>query len=118
MHPKVCILSGVHDDLYRAMRNDQPVLCTSAGKRKLLYQAIARASDSVPLILSPHPRGRGKPTPLPESTSEFAGCPQIFSRACGVRKLRYFIDLIHYARHVSRHVKSDDIIIIDNYELI
>jgi glycosyltransferase involved in cell wall biosynthesis len=116
--PQICILSGVHDDVYRSTRSDDPVLCTSAGKRKLLYQAIAEASGASPLILSPHPRGRGVPSALPETTSQFAGCRQIFARACGIRKVRYFIDFIHYARHVFRHTNRDSILIIDNYELI
>ena len=116
--PKICILSGVHDDVYHATRSDDPVLCTSAGKRKLLYQAIAEASRAAPLILSPHPRGRGVPSALPETTSEFAGCRQIFARACGIRKVRYFMDFIHYARHVFHHTNKNSILIIDNYELI
>jgi hypothetical protein len=116
--PQICILSGVHDDVYRSTRSDDPVLCTSAGKRKLLYQAIAEASGASPLILSPHPRGRGVPSALPETTSQFAGCRQIFARACGIRKVRYFIDFIHYARHVFEHTNENSILIIDNYELI
>lgn len=116
--PPLCILSGVHDDAYRSTRSDDPVLCTSAGKRKLLYQAIADASGAAPLILSPHPRGRGLPGKLPEMEGEFAGCRQIFAPACGTRKIRILVDMFHYARHVFRHTDRNAILIIDNYELI
>lgn len=111
------ILSGAYADTYLATRNDDPLLCTSAGKRKILYRAIAEACGTTPILLSLQPRGRGAPSALAEISSEFAGYPQLFSPACGIRKLRYFVDMFRYAQHVFRHTDQKSILILDNYEI-
>jgi hypothetical protein len=114
----IVILTGVTDDQYRSKRNDNPVISTSAGKRILLYRAIASAAEKPLLLLSPHPRGHGKPSSLPEMESRFDRFAQRFSRASGIRKVRIFLDILHYAAHVYRNTKNDDLLLIDNYELI
>lgn len=114
----IVILTGVTDDQYRSKRNDNPVISTSAGKRILLYRAIASAAGKPLLLLSPHPRGHGKPSSLPEMESRFDRFAQRFSRASGIRKVRIFLDILHYAAHVYRNTKNDDLLLIDNYELI
>jgi len=114
----IVILTGVTDDQYRSKRNDNPIISTSAGKRILLYRAIASAAGKPLLLLSPHPRGHGKPSSLPEMESRFDRFAQRFSRASGIRKVRFFLDMLHYAAHVYRNTKNGDILIIDNYELI
>jgi hypothetical protein len=114
----IVILTGVTDDQYRSKRNDNPVISTSAGKRILLYRAIASAAGKPLLLLSPHPRGHGKPSSLPEMESRFDRFAQRFSRASGIRKVRIFLDILHYAAHAYRNTKNDDLLLIDNYELI
>ena len=114
----IVILTGVTDDQYRSKRNDNPVISTSAGKRILLYRAITSAVGKPLLLLSPHPRGHGNPSSLPEMESRFDRFAQKFSRATGVQKVRFFLDILHYATHVYKNTKSGDILIIDNYELI
>lgn len=112
------ILSGVYDDSYRLTRYDDPQLCTSAGKRKVLYKALAEATATSPLILSPHPRGRKRPYPLPEQKALFSGLNQIFCNSFAIRKVRYVLDLFLYARHVRRHSDRESVFLVDNYELI
>jgi glycosyltransferase involved in cell wall biosynthesis len=114
----VVILTGVTDEQYCSTRSDDPFICTSAGKRILLYRAIASAAGKPLLLLSPHPRGHGKPSSLPEMESRFDRFAQRFSRASKIRKVRFFLNMLHYAAHVYRNTKSGDILIIDNYELI
>lgn len=114
----IVILTGITDDQYRSKRNDNPVISTSAGKRILLYRAITSAAGKPLLLLSPHPRGHGNPSSLPEMESRFDRFAQRFSRASGTRKVRFFLDMLHYAAHVYRNTKNGDILIIDNYELI
>ncbi|QTN32167.1 hypothetical protein HZ994_07430 [Akkermansiaceae bacterium] len=114
----VVILSGAYDDHYRKTRHDNPVICTSAGKRIILYQAIEEAVGKPVVLLSPHPRGRGRAEASPETTSQFGSQTQIFSKGAGLRKIRFFVDFFHYARHVARHTRTGDALVIDNYELI
>ena len=116
--PRIIILTGVTDDNYRSQRTDNPIVSTSAGKRILLYRAIESAAGAAPLLLSPHPRGRGRPSALPAMESNFDRFTQRFSRASGIRKVRFFLDLLHYASHVHRNTKNGDVLIMDNYELI
>ena len=112
------ILSGIYDDLYLSCRNDSPPLCTSAGKRKMLYAAIAAATSCIPTILSPQPRGHLAPSEQPTRDLEFAGLPQKFCRASGMRKIRILRDMVHYAKHVYQHSKNGALFVVDNYELI
>lgn len=115
---RIFILSGAYDDHHLRTRSDDPVVCTSAGKRLMLYKAIAEAAGSPPILLSPQPRGRGKSAYLPAVTSRFGEFNQLFSAASGVRKIRFFVDMVRYAGHVHRHTRKADTIIFDNYELI
>lgn len=115
---RIIILTGVTDDVYRSQRTDNPIVCTSAGKRILLYQAIREATGSSPLLLSPHPRGRGTPADLAALQTHFGECEQRFSKTSGIRKIRFFLDLVHYAKHVYQNTREGDLLIFDNYELI
>ena len=115
---RIIILTGAYDDQHLRTRTDDPVVCTSAGKRLMLYRAITAAAGSPPLLLSPQPRGRGKSISLPAVSSQFGEFQQLFSRASGIRKVRYFADMVRYLGHVHRHTRNGDILIVDNYELI
>jgi hypothetical protein len=114
----IFILTGAYDDHYLQTRRDNPVICTSACKRILLYQAIEEAAGKPVVLLSPQPRGRGVPVVLPAASSRFGNQVQLFAKASGVRKIRFVIDMLHFARHVAKHTRSGDIFVVDNYELI
>jgi hypothetical protein len=116
--PNIFVLSGAYDDQYRRTRRDNPITCTSAGKRIILYQAIEVAAGIPVILLSPQPRGRGEPQALPATSSHFGAQTQLFSKASGIRKIRFLVDFFHYARHVAKHTRSGDVFIVDNYELI
>jgi hypothetical protein len=116
--PILFILSGVYDDNYRRTRQDNPIICTSAGKRLILYHAIEVAVVTPVVLLSPQPRGQGIAQTLPQTSSRFGAQTQLFSKASGIRKIRLLLDFIHYARHVARHTRPGDVFIVDNYELI
>lgn len=114
----IFVLSGAYDDQYLKTRKDNPNLCTSAGKRIILYKAIEEAAGKPMVVLSPQPRGRGKAVSLPAASSRFGNQKQLFAKASGIRKIRFLLDFIHYARHVAKHSSTGDTLVIDNYELI
>jgi glycosyltransferase involved in cell wall biosynthesis len=116
--PSIFILTGAFDDTYLETRQDDPVVCTSAGKRMILYRAIQEATDSKITLLSPHPKGRGTPYPLPETESYFSGIRQVFAKASPRRKIRFLLNIIHYAHLVYRQTHDGAIMIMDNYEII
>lgn len=116
--PNIYILTGAYDDQYLQTRQDNPSTCTSAGKRIILYKAIEEAVGRPVVLLSPQPRGRGVAKPLPEKNCRFGAHSQFFAKASGVRRVRFALDILHYARHVARHTRAGDILVIDNYELI
>ncbi|MFM7181442.1 MAG: glycosyltransferase [Verrucomicrobiales bacterium] len=116
--PRIVILTGAYDDQYLRTRTDDPAICISAGKRVMLYRAFAEATGAELILVSPQPKGRGRPHALPAVESRFDRFAQRFSRSSGIRKIRYFADFWHYARHVARHVRDGDVLIFDNYELI
>ena len=115
---QIHILTCVYDDGYLATRRDNPVVCTSAGKRLVLHKAIRDATGCELTLLSPHPRGRNSSYPLPEQKTTFGETRQLFSKASSRRKIRFLTDIISYAKHVYRHTRNDEILIIDNYEII
>ncbi|RYD25838.1 MAG: hypothetical protein EOP87_23740, partial [Verrucomicrobiaceae bacterium] len=49
----VFILTGATDEQYRSTRTDEPSICTSAGKRHILYKAIHDATGSPVIVLTP-----------------------------------------------------------------
>jgi hypothetical protein len=114
----IIILTGAYDDQYLRTRKDRVHVCTSAGKRITLYRAIEQAAGKPVVLLSPQPRGDETPQFLPATASQFGSQVQLFARASGVRKIRFALDMLHYARHVAKHTRSGDTLIIDNYELI
>jgi hypothetical protein len=115
---QIHILTCVYDDGYLATRRDNPVVCTSAGKRLVLHKALREASRCELSLLSPHPRGQSSPYPLPEQETTFGETRQFFSEASSRRKIRFLTDIVAYAKHVYRHTRDGDILIIDNYEII
>ena len=114
----IFVLSGAYDDHYRLTRKDNPITCTSAGKRIILYQAVEHAVGIPVVLLSPHPRGRSVAKSLPDFGIRFGKQIQLFSKASGIRKVRFLLDIFYYARHVAKHIKTGDIVVIDNFELI
>lgn len=114
---RIVVLTGAYDDQYLRTRTDQPVVCVSAGKRLMLYRALAAATDAEIVLLSQQPRGRAKPQPLPACESKFDRFRQFFPAASGLRKVRFVTDMWRYVRHVARHVRENDILVLDNYEM-
>ena len=114
----IYVLSGVVDEEYLATRTDSPNICTSKNKRFNLYKCIQDITNLRLILLTPPPRGQINPYDIPETTGFFYEFPQHISRACGVKKLRFLADMLHYLSLVLKHVKTGDLIIVDNYELI
>jgi hypothetical protein len=114
----IFVMTGAYDDQYLRTRNDRVPVCTSAGKRIILYQAIEIAVGAPVVLLSPQPRGREAAKALLATSSRFGTQVQLFAKASGVRKIRFALDMLHYARHVASYTRSGDVLIVDNYELI
>ena len=115
---RLIILTGAYDDHHLRTRSDKPALCTSSGKRLMLYRAISEAAGQAPLLLSPQPRGTTNCISLPAVESQFGEFQQLFAPASGTRKVRYLVDIIRYIEHVHRNSRNGDTLIFDNYELI
>src|SRR5208283_4390682 len=55
---------------------------------------------------------------LPSAETKFSTHRQFFCANWDVPKLRIPLSWFFYARHVLRHVRSGDLVVIDNYEFI
>lgn len=115
----IFILTGATDEQYRVTRPDQPSICTSAGKRHILYKAIQEASGSPVIIVTPPPPATDGKKPIPHAPTEtrFGEFPQFISRAYAVRKLRYILDIVSFVKLVWNSTEDGSTIIFDNYEL-
>lgn len=113
------ILTGATDEQYRITRSDQPSICTSAGKRHILYRAIHEATGSPVIILTPPPPATNGKKPIPHAPTEsrFGEFPQFVSRAFAIRKLRYVLDIAAFVKLVWNRTEDGSTIIFDNYEL-
>ena len=117
---KVVVLCNVYDDHYLKTRSDSVARCLSSPKRSGLFRCIELATGREVIILSSHPRPAGprKSLWLPEVKAFFSTHRQLFCGHWDIPKFNIPLSWCLYARHVLRHTKDGDIILIDNYEII
>jgi glycosyltransferase involved in cell wall biosynthesis len=117
---KIVCLSNVIDQNYHDLRGEKVTRCLSGIKRQVLFQCLQKASGREIIVLSSPPKAeeRRKPKWLPAVETLYAGHRQFFCANWDVPKLRVPLSWLFYARHVLRHSRSGDVVVIDNYEFI
>jgi glycosyltransferase involved in cell wall biosynthesis len=119
-YPRIICLSNVFDQHYHDLRGEKVDRCLTLVKRQGLFQCLTAATGRELVVLSSPPKAaeRRKGRWLPPMETEFAGYRQFFCGNWDVPKLRVPLGWFFYARHVLRHVRSGDLVVIDNYEFI
>jgi glycosyltransferase involved in cell wall biosynthesis len=113
-------LSNVHDQHYHDLRGEEIARCLSGAKRQVLFRCLAAATGRTLIVLSSPPKAEKRRNSrwLPALETQYAGHRQFFCPNWDAPKLRIPLSWIFYARHVRRHVRSGDLVLIDNYEFI
>jgi glycosyltransferase involved in cell wall biosynthesis len=116
----IAVLSNVFDDQYCRARGEEIDPCLSNPKRRDLFRCLEIATQRSVTVLSSPPkaaaRRRGKW--LPAMDTRFSTHEQKHCANWDVPKLRIPLAWWFYAWHVSRHVRTGDLVMLDNYELL
>jgi glycosyltransferase involved in cell wall biosynthesis len=117
---KVVCLSNVYDQHYHDLRAEEIARTLSGSKRQVLFRCLAAAAGRELMVLSSPPKAAGRRSAkwLPPLETDYAGFRQFFCGNWDAPKLRIPLSWFFYARHVMRHVRSGDLVLIDNYEFI
>jgi glycosyltransferase involved in cell wall biosynthesis len=118
-YSRIICLSNVFDQNYHDLRGEKIGRCLGA-KRPVLFQCLQEASGREVVVLSsPAPASeRRAPKWLPAVETRYAAQRQFFCAGWDAPKVRVLLSWFFYARHVLRHVRSGDLVVIDNYEFI
>lgn len=119
-HPRIICLSNVFDQHYHDLREEKIDRSLSSIKRQVLFQCLEKASGREVIVLSVQPKAAKRRSGkwLPPLETKFSTHRQFFCAGWDVPKLRVPLSWIFYARHVLRHTRSGDVVVIDNYEII
>lgn len=118
--PRIACLSNVFDQNYHDLRGEKIARCLSGAKRQALFRCLEQASGREVIVLSSPPKAEERRAGkwLPPVETKFSAHRQFFCANWDVPKLRVPLSWFFYARHVLRHVRSGDLVVIDNYEFI
>lgn len=118
--PKIVCLSNVFDQHYHDVRGAKVERCLTTPYRRDVFRCLEMASDRELIVLSSPPRAveRRAGKWLPPTETQFATHRQLFCANWDIPKLRVPLAWIFYARHVLRHVRSGDLVVMDNYEFL
>jgi glycosyltransferase involved in cell wall biosynthesis len=118
--PKIVSLSNIFDQRYHDLRGEKVERCLTIPYRQDVFRCLEMASGRELIVLSSPPRAMERRAGkwLPAVETKFATHRQLFCANWDVPKLRVPLAWIFYARHVLRHVRSGDLVVIDNYEFI
>ena len=118
--PKIVCLSNVFDQHYHDVRGEKVERCLTAAFRRDLFSCLEMASGREFIVLSVPPKAAERRAGkwLPAVETKFATHRQLFCANWDVPKLRIPLSWFFYARHVLRHVRSGDLVVIDNYEFV
>lgn len=116
-YSRIVCLSNVFDQHYHDVRGEKIDRALGA-KRPVLFKCLAAAAGRELILLSSPPRAAERRTArwLPAVETEYAGFRQFFCCNWDAPKLRVPLSWFFYARHVPRHVRAGDLVLIDNYE--
>ena len=118
--PKIVCLSNIFDQHYHDVRGAKVERCLTTPYRRDLFRCLEMASDLKVIVLSSPPRSleRHAGKWLPPMVTQFATHRQWFCAHWDIPKLRVPLSWFFYARHVLRHVRSGDLVVLDNYEFL
>lgn len=118
-YPRIICLSNVFDQHYHDLRGEK-VDRALGSKRPVLFKCLVAATGRELVVLSSPPKAAERRTArwLPAVETEYAGYRQLFCANWDAPKLRVPLSWFFYARHALRHVRSGDVVLIDNYEFI
>jgi glycosyltransferase involved in cell wall biosynthesis len=117
---RVVFLSNIFDQHYHEVRGEKIEPCLTIACRRDMFQCLATAAGRELVVLSIPPKAleRRSGKWLPTVETVFAGHRQFFCASWDVPKLRIPLSWFFYARHVLRHVRDGDLVVIDNYEFV
>ena len=117
---RVLALSNVYDDQYHQIRGEEIVRVMSSAKRRDLFHCIEMATQRELIVLSSPPKAniRRSSRWVPAIETKFSSHRQLFCSNWDAPKLRIPLSWLFYARHILKHTRNGDLLMIDNYELI
>lgn len=117
---RVVCLSNVYDQHYHELRGEEIARCLTLQKRRDLFRCLEQATGRKVVVLSAPPKAlrRSQGKWLQPVETLFSSHRQFFCANWDVPKLRIPLSWFFYARHVLRHTRSGDLVVIDNYEFI
>jgi glycosyltransferase involved in cell wall biosynthesis len=119
--PKIVFLSNVFDSHYHDLRGEKTEhTLLTASFRECVLRCLEMASGREVIVLSSPPKAMERRAGrwLPGVETKFFTHRQFFCANWDVSKLRIPLAWIFYARLVLRHVRSGDLVVIDNYEFL
>ncbi len=113
-------MSNVFDRQYQEVRAEQVALTLSSGKRRDLFACLERASGREVIVLSspPKPLQRHRARWLPPVETFFSTQRQSVCGNWDGAKIRIPSSWLCYAKHVFKHTRDGDIVLLDNYEFL
>jgi glycosyltransferase involved in cell wall biosynthesis len=117
---RVIFLTNIFDQHYHDVRQEKVDPCLTIACRTDMFRCLETASGREVVLLSSPPKASQRRTGkwLPSVETKFATFRQLFCGNWDFPKLRVPLSWFFYARHVLRHVRSGDVVVIDNYEFI
>jgi hypothetical protein len=118
--PKIVCLGNIYDQHYHELRGEKVDRHLTTPFRRDMYRCLEMASGRELILLSSPPKAteRRKGRWLPPLETKFYTHRQFFCANWDVPKLRIPFTWFFYARHVLRHTRSGDLVVMDNYEFI
>jgi glycosyltransferase involved in cell wall biosynthesis len=115
--PKIVCLSNIFDQHYHDLRGEKVERCLTIPYRRDVFRCLEMASDREVIVLSAPPKAMERRAWkwLPPVETKFATHRQLFCANWDIPKLRIPLAWVFYARHVLRHVRSGDLVVMDNY---
>jgi glycosyltransferase involved in cell wall biosynthesis len=118
--PKIICLSNIYDQHYHDLRGENVERCLTTPYRRDVFRCLEMASGREVVLLSSPPKAAARRGGkwLPAVETRFATHRQLFCANWDIPKLRIPLAWFFYACHVLRHVRSGDLVVMDNYEFL
>jgi glycosyltransferase involved in cell wall biosynthesis len=118
--PRIIYLGNIHDQHYHDLRGEPVERCLTIPYRSDLMRCLEDASGLEVVLLSLPPKAleRRAGKWLPAMETRFVTHRQLFCANWDIPKLRVPLAWFFYARHVLHHVRSGDVVVMDNYEFL
>ena len=120
IRPRIVCLSNIFDQHYHDVRGEKVERQLTITFRRDLFRCLEMASGRELIVLSSPPKAAERRAGkwLPAVETKYSTHRQLFCCNWDAPKLRMPLSWFFYARNVLRHVRSGDVVVIDNYEFI